>query len=178
MRVRVLMGTGVGCPGKPQGSPWHSLIVNTDPDTFINFMVLCHIHHPLLHLSTFWTTPSLPQKIKMFEQPTMPFWIKCLVMKWHFSVQTTLLIPKEMWHATKELYLWNIYILLNLQLCPSGKGGLASELPKAAWVSLETVKTSKTQRHPGTCKSKSTWNSIFKDSQSNFKAAQSTPKDT
>jgi len=38
----------------------------------------------------------------------------------------------------------------------SGKGGLASELPKAAWVSLETVKTSKTQRHPGTCKSKST----------------------
>jgi len=60
----------------------------------------------------------------------------------------------------------------------SGKGGLASELPKAAWVSLETVKTSKAQRHPGSCKSKSTWNSIFKDSQSNFKAAQSTPKDT
>jgi len=54
----------------------------------------------------------------------------------------------------------------------SGKGGLASELPKAAWVSLETVKTSKTQRHPGTCKSKSTWNSIFKDSQS----LQSSPK--
>jgi len=24
-RVRVLMGTGVGYPGKPQGSPWHSL---------------------------------------------------------------------------------------------------------------------------------------------------------
>jgi len=47
---------------------------------------------------------------------------------------------------------------------PSGKGGLASELPKAAWVSLETVKTSKIQRHPGSCKSKSTWNSIFKDS--------------
>ena len=31
MRVRVLTGTGAGCPGKPQGSPWHSLEADTTP---------------------------------------------------------------------------------------------------------------------------------------------------
>ena len=32
MRVRVLTGTGAGCPGKPQGSPWHSLLESFLPN--------------------------------------------------------------------------------------------------------------------------------------------------
>jgi hypothetical protein len=27
LRAQVSTGTGTGCPGKPQGSPWHSLLV-------------------------------------------------------------------------------------------------------------------------------------------------------
>ena len=30
MRVRVLTGTGAGCLGKPQGSPWHSLTIHQE----------------------------------------------------------------------------------------------------------------------------------------------------
>jgi hypothetical protein len=36
----------------------------------------------------------------------------------------------------------------------SGKGGLAPETPKAAWVSQETVKLPKTQRVPGNLQAK------------------------
>ena len=36
----------------------------------------------------------------------------------------------------------------------SGKGGLAPETPKAAWVSQETVKISKTQSIPGKSQAK------------------------
>ena len=39
MRVWVLMGTGVGCPGKPQGSPWHSLAVH--PALVMSCQPLC-----------------------------------------------------------------------------------------------------------------------------------------
>ena len=60
----------------------------------------------------------------------------------------------------------------------SGKGGLALKLPRAAWVSQKTVKISKTQSALGSHRSKSTWNSIFKDSQSNFKALPKTPRYT
>ena len=60
----------------------------------------------------------------------------------------------------------------------SGKGGLALKLPRAAWVSQKTVKISKTQSTLGSHRSKSTWNSIFKDSQSNFKALPKTPRYT
>ena len=62
------------------------------------------------------------------------------------------------------------------EFAASGKGGLALKLPRAAWVSQKTVKISKTQSALGSHRSKSTWNSIFKHSQSNFKALPKTPR--
>jgi len=49
---------------------------------------------------------------------------------------------------------------------PSGKRGLVLKKPRLLWVSLETPKTSKTQRHPGSPQSKVP----------NVQLSQSTPK--
>ena len=64
----------------------------------------------------------------------------------------------------------------------SGKTGLPSKQPRFLWVSLETIKTTKTQRHPGCSQGKVTWELIFerhpKTPQSHLKATSKTLKAT
>ena len=76
----------------------------------------------------------------------------------------------ELGDVEGERYVVGLKEVERQHVTSSGKGGLALKLPRAAWVSQETVKISKTQSALGSHRSKSTWNSIFRDSQRNSKA--------
>ena len=69
-RVRVSTGTGTGCPGKPQGCPWHSLDPNevSDPVKFMAYLYPFGVERKKPKKEPQFRLPSIDNSIVLIEK--------------------------------------------------------------------------------------------------------------